>query len=192
MANGIWVFMMLASLLYGFATGNAQASTDGMLQGAGQAVELVISMAGVYILWLGLMEIASRSGLAKQLARAVSRPLSYIFTGVKRGSDAMSAICMNVAANFLGMGNAATPFGLRAMQELQKHNPHKERASNPMAMLIVLNSSSVQIIPASIIALRAAAGSANPGDITLPVILATTATTVCSVIVCKWMEKRHG
>lgn len=184
--------MMLASLVYGFATGNGDATVNATMDGAGQAVQLVISLAGIYILWLGLLEIAQRSGLSKLIAKLLSRPLSRIFTGVERDGQAMAAITLNVSANLLGMGNAATPFGLKAMEHLQKLNRHKDTASNPMVMLIVLNSSSVQLIPTSIIALRAAAGSQNPGDITMPILIATTATTVISVLVCKLMEGRDG
>ena len=137
------------------------------------------------MLYMGLMEIATQSGLAKKVSSVVAVLIKPLFPSLKKQEPAMQAICMNLSANALGMGNAATPLGLAAMEELQKKNKEKKRATNEMVALIVLNASSVQLIPTSIIALRAAAGSADPAGITGVMLLATLATTLVGAVLCR-------
>lgn len=191
MAGGIWVGMLLASIVYAVCTGSVAEVSAAAMDGTAQAVELAIGLAGTYMLWMGILEIAQRCGLAQKLAKGLSYPLAPLFREVPRNSEAMSAICMNISANVLGMGNAATPFGLRAMQALQKGRK-SQTASNAMVMLIVLNSSSVQLLPTSIIALRYLAGSASPESITVEILIATTVTTIVGAVACKILEGKRA
>ena len=185
----VWCVMILSSVGYGAVAGSLGELSQAAMDGAAQAVELSLTMAGTYMLWMGIMEIAQQSGMTQKMAKVLSYPLSPLFPGIRRDSDAMGAICLNISANVLGMGNAATPFGLRAMEKM--HEITKSRvASDDMIMLIVINCSSVQLIPTSIIALRAAAGSLDPAGITIKIILATTATTVAGILMCLALRRR--
>ncbi len=154
---------------------------------AAQAVTLAINLIGIMMLWLGLMKIAEAAGLVQIIARAVKPVMVLLFPAIPADGPAMGAIVMNVAANILGLGNAATPMGLKAMQELQELNANKEYASNAMCMLLSINTAGVQLIPATIIGFRAAAGSTDMLFWPL-MIVATTFSTAVAVIVCKLLE----
>ena len=183
MLNVLWVFLLAGGLVYGAFTGQPQLATQAAMDGATEAVSLVT------MLYMGLMEIATQSGLAKKVSSVVAVLIKPLFPGLKKQEPAMQAICMNLSANALGMGNAATPLGLAAMEELQKKNKDKKRATNEMVALIVLNASSVQLVPTSIIALRAAAGSADPAGITGVMLLATLVTTLVGAVLCRVLSK---
>ena len=185
----IWCIMILSSVGYGAITGSLAELSQAAMDGAAQAVELSLTMAGTYMLWMGIMEIAQQSGMTKRMAQVLSYPLSPLFPGVRRNGEAMGAICLNISANVLGMGNAATPFGLVAMEKLHDIAPGRV-ASDDMIMLIVINCSSVQLIPTSIIALRAAAGSADPAGITMKIIMATAMTTLAGILMCFALRRR--
>ena len=189
MLNVLWVFLLAGGLVYGAFTGQPQLATQAAMDGATEAVSLVISLLGITMLYMGLMEIATQSGLAKKVSSVVAVLIKPLFPGLKKQEPAMQAICMNLSANALGRGNAATPLGLAAMEELQKKNKDKKRATNEMVALIVLNASSVQLVPTSIIALRAAAGSADPAGITGVMLLATLATTLVGAVLCRVLSK---
>jgi spore maturation protein A len=154
---------------------------------AKQGINLAINLIGIMMLWLGLMKIAEAAGLVQIVARLVKPVMVFLFPGIPADGPAMGAIVMNVAANMLGLGNAATPLGLKAMQELQELNGNKEYASNAMCMLLSINTSSVQIIPATIIGFRVAAGSTDMMFWPL-MIIATCCSTIVAVIVCKCLE----
>ncbi len=190
MINLVWAVLLLAGVGVGLATGRVQEISEAAMQSAQDAVTLCITLLGAYVLWLGVMGIAERSGLVKKLSRGLQRLLRPLFPSIPDGHSAWSYISMNIAANMLGMGNAATPAGLRAMQELNTINPDKTRASKAMCMLLLINASSVQLIPTTVISLRAAAGSANPSDIILPALLATTFSTAVAILLAKLMERR--
>ena len=149
-----------------------------VISGASDAVTLVISMTGMMCAWTGLMKIADRGGITGIMAKALNPVMSRIFPKCKKGSPAQKAMCMNITANMLGLGNAATPLGIAAMKELKKSNP-TETADNTMAMFVVINTASIQIIPTFMATLRAQYGSAAPFDI-LP---AVWVTSICSVTV---------
>jgi len=156
---------------------------------AGIAITLAIELIGIMMLWLGLMRIAEQAGLVKVVARWMKPVMRRLFPDIPPEGEAMGAILMNIAANMLGLGNAATPIGLKAMEELQKLNKNKEYASNAMCMLLAVNTSSVELIPAAIIGYRVAAGS---NDIMLfwPLMVGTTVTsTIVAVLACKILEK---
>lgn len=189
MLNVLWVFLLAGGLAYGALTGQPQLATQAAMDGATEAVSLVISLLGITMFYMGLMEIASQSGLARKISNLVARIIRPLFPKLKRDDPAMQAVCMNLSANALGMGSAATPLGLVAMEELQKKNRDKSRATDEMVTLIVLNASSVQLIPTSIIALRAAAGSLDPAGITGVMLLSTLCTTLTGAILCRVMRK---
>lgn len=185
MLNVLWVFLLAGGLLYGAITGQPQLATQAAMEGATEAVTLVLSLLGITMLYMGFMEIATKSGLAQKISKIVAVIIKPLFPKLQKEEPAMQAVCMNLSANALGMGNAATPLGLAAMEELQKKNRHKKTATQEMVTLIVLNSSSVQLIPTSIIALRAAAGSADPAGIAGVMLLATLATTLTGALLCR-------
>ena len=185
MIRYIWAGMIIIGAVMGIATGNAQAVSEAALNGAKEASQLCFTMVGVYVLWMGIMQIGEDSGLIKSVAKMAKKPISMLFKGVKKNTEAIAYITMNLTANMLGMGNAATPFGLKAMEELQKQNDTPHTPTHDMCTFIILNTASVQLLPLSIIALRSAAGSLSAYDIVFPAFLATLATAVIGVAFAK-------
>lgn len=163
--------------------------TKGLFDSAKASVTLAMGLIGIMALWLGLMKIAEESGLVKLFAKAVRPILVRLFPDVPPDHPAMGAMVMNIAANMLGLGNAATPLGLKAMQELQTINKVKDTASDAMAMFMALNTSSVTLIPATVIGIRAAANASNPAEIIGPVIVATGVSTTVAIIAVKTFMK---
>ncbi len=189
MINVIWFLMIAVGVIVGAVNGNILAVTDAAINSAKTAVEISIGLIGVMALWLGIMKIAEESGLVKSLAKALRFIMVPLFPDVPEDHPAMGAMIMNIAANILGLGNAATPLGLKAMQELQELNPTDDTATDAMVTFLAINTSSVTLIPASVIAIRAAAGSANATEIIGPTIVATTASTVAALIAVKLLQK---
>lgn len=185
MLNYLWGFMIILGIIYAAFTGNMAAVGDGALDSAKEAVTLCITMLGVMSLWTGLMEIASKSGLISKCMKIIGPFMHWMFPGVPQQSQAMQHMTTNVIANFLGLGWAATPAGIRSMQELAKLNDHKTSASYDMCAFLVLNISSIQLIPINIIAYRSQYGSANPTSIVAPAIIATTISTMAGIIFCR-------
>ena len=181
----VFGIMMGAGLLFGLVQGKGTEVVSAMLSGAGDAVLTVLSMAGGFAFFCGLMGILERAGGMRALAR-LWRPLLRRLTGGEAGEEAMAYMAMNLSANMLGMGNAATPMGLEAARRLGG----KPRAGNALCLFLVINCSSVQLIPTGVIALRTAAGSADPGGILAPTLIASLAATAVGIISCKLMEKR--
>jgi len=189
MINVIWFFLIVISILVGGSTGQIEKVTQAAIDSANSAVELSLGLIGVMALWLGLMRIAEEAGLIHAIARGLKPIMIKLFPDVPADHPAMGAIVLNIAANMLGVGNAATPLGLKAMRELQKLNPKKDTATNAMCTLLAINTSSVQLIPATTIALMTAAGSKNPTVIIGTTLLATSASTIAAVIAVKFFEK---
>jgi len=189
--NIIWLAMLIVGMAYGIATGGGETISQGVTSGAAQAVELTIAMLGGMMLWCGVMEVAQKSGLAQKLSDLLSFLLKPLFRGLKKTDAAMRAISLNVASNVLGLGNAATPFGLQAMQELQKRNRNQKTATTDMITLIVINCSVIQLLPTTLINLRIAAKSTNPLAIVGPSIIATAATMAVSVIACLLAHRKR-
>ena len=190
MLNYLWGCMILIGVVYAALTGNIDSVTSGALDGAKDAVSLCITMLGVMAFWCGLMEIAEKSGLIDKCKCGVAPLISWLFPNVPRQSRAFSYITTNMISNFLGLGWAATPAGIRAMQELSELNGHNSVASCDMCTFLVINISSIQLIPVNIIAYRSQYGSANPTSILFPSIIATTCSTFVAVIFCRFMMKR--
>ncbi len=187
MVNYIWAFLIVVGTVVGLISGNAEAVSEAAINGAKDAALLCVSLIGVYALWLGVLNIAREAGLVSALARRLRRIIRWLFPDVPDGSTASGYITLNIVANMLGMGNAATPFGLKAMKELQALNKDKHRATDSMCMLLVVNASSVQLLPLTVIALRSAAGSTAPGEIVLSALLATSVTTAVGITAAKIM-----
>jgi len=179
--NVIWL-MIVVGVAVGGMYGDVKAVTEGAMTSARLAVETVLGLIGVMALWLGMMKIAQESGFIDLIARALRPLVRLLFPGLPPDSPAVGTILMNMSANVLGLGSAATPLGLKAMQELQELNDDRETASDEMCTFLALNTSSVTLIPATVIALRASTGSMNPTEIVGSTIIATCASTVAALL----------
>ncbi len=184
--NYLWAGMILIGVVYGAMTGNLTAVTDQALASAKEAIMLCLTMAGVMAFWVGLMQIAENSGLIQQCTRYMSPILSFLFPDVPKRHKAREAIATNMIANFFGLGWAATPAGLNAMKELKTlQQPSERDASDAMCDFLIINISSLQLIPVNIIAYRSQYGSVNPTLIVGPAIIATMISTGAAVIFIK-------
>ena len=175
----IWTAMAVLSVLCGLATGRGEQVAAAAVEGAGSAVELCLAIAGMLCLWMGVMEVMRRSGLADGLSRILSPVLRLLFPKAARDRETMDCICANVSANLLGLGNAATPLGIQAAQRMSRSSPG--RASDELCMLVVCNTASIQLIPTTVAAVRMAAGCQSPFDI-LPAVWVTSALSVLTGI----------
>lgn len=208
MLNYIWAAMIILSVIFGAVNGNMKDVTEAALDSAGEAVSLCIAMAGVMALWVGLMEIAEKSGLILKLTYKLSPFISFMFPNLPKQHKARDFISMNIIANVLGLGWACTPAGLKAMEELAKLEAERgtvgylndgkevggkrERvASNEMCTFLILNISSLQLIPVNMIAYRSQYGSVNPAEIIAPAIVATLISTLVAVVYCKGKDMRR-
>jgi spore maturation protein A len=187
--GAILAILMTISVVVAAVRGKLPDVTTAALEAAGKASAFALGLVGVLALWMGLMRVAEEAGLVRWLARLVAPVLRRVFPEVPAEHPAMGAIVMNVAANLLGLGNAATPFGIRAMQELETLNARPGTATDAQVMLCALNTASVQLVPATVIALRAAAGSRAPGEIIGPTMLASACGVVVAVLVA-WLLAR--
>lgn len=208
MLNTLWTFLLLAGIGWGTLTGNARATGEALLEGAASGVSLCMTMFGVLALWSGILEIASTSGLMDAISRRMRPLLHWLFPQIPDGHPALAPIAANLTANLFGLGWAATPAGLAAMEALvqleeERRSPgfrseneddndtedadetQIRTASDEMCTFVILNTSSLQLIPVTMIAYRSQYGSANPTAIVLPVILATSISTIAAVIFCK-------
>lgn len=210
MLNYIWAAMIIVGILFGAVNGNMKEITEAALESAGEAVSLCISMAGIMAFWVGLMEIAEKSGLTAKLTSFLSPFISLMFPRIPKEHKARDYISTNIIANILGLGWACTPAGLKAMEALAdleaqrgtegytgesakggKGKGKKERtASREMCTFLILNISSLQLIPVNMIAYRSQYGSVNPAGIIAPAIAATCFSTMVAIIYCKIMERK--
>ena len=218
MLNYIWALMIMVGVIYGAMTGNIEAVSNAALDSAGEAVSLCITMMGVMALWVGLMEIAQTSGLIERLTKGIQPFISFMFPGIPKGHAAREYISMNIIANVLGLGWACTPAGLKAMEELAKLEAERGTpgyvsadgtakggvetvdgkkgkqgriASNEMCIFLILNISSLQLIPVNMIAYRSQYGSVNPAGIIAPAIVATFVSTAVAAVYCKVKDGRR-
>lgn len=181
--NLVWLALLVGGILVCGARGEIQAVTVAVTDAARSAVDLVLRVMGIVTVWLGLMKVAERAGIIEKLAKAMTPVAALLFPEVPRHHPALAAIAMNMSANVLGLGSAATPVGLKAMQELQGLNPVTDTATDAMCTLLALNTSSITLIPTTVISLRAAAGSAGPAEVVGTTIFATTCSTVVALAV---------
>ena len=194
MLNYLWSGMILIGVLWGAFHGQLAAVTEGALTSAKEAVTLCITMLGVMTLWTGVLEVGKRAGLIDQLSRRMRPVLRFLFPRLSPESEAAKQISVNMIANILGLGWAATPAGLKAMEELKKVEEQRgERpkgvASNEMCTFLIINISSLQLIPINMIAYRSQYGSANPAVIIAPALVATLFSTIIAIIYCKWKDR---
>lgn len=193
MVNIIWVGMLLIGIIVAAINGNIEAVTAAALNGAQTAVDFALGLIAIMAFWLGVMKVAEAAGLVRLLARLVKPLTTFLFPGVPRDHPAMGAIIMNLSANVLGLGNAATPMGLIAMKELQKLNKATPNtASEAMCTFLALNTSCITIIPATIIGIRIKAGSANPTEIVGTTIFATATAMTVAVLIDRILRRLYG
>lgn len=182
MLNVVWLFLILTGIGAAALNGRIDLVTETFFSGANEGVKVCLDLIGLMTLWLGMLEIARQAGLVRVLARLL-RPLTVLlFPGVPPNHPALGAIIMNISANILGLGNAATPFGLKAMEDLQKLNPHPDTATDAMCTFLAANTSCITLVPATIVGVRVAAGSANPTEIVGPTLFATGFTMIVTLL----------
>ncbi len=190
MLNIIWPAFIIFSVGYAFFTGNIEKVSNGIFDSAESAVELTLTFFGTICLWNGVMQIAKQTSLMQKLTKFLKPLIHFLFPELKNHQKAKEDISINIVANLLGLGNAATPLGLKAMQTMQEENPKKDTLSNSMAMFIVLNTASLQLIPTNVIAIRSSLGSNSPSGIILQVWVATIVAAVVGITATKILEKR--
>ena len=181
--------MIFFGVLVGLFTGNGEVISKSIINSADSTVNMVIGLVGLMCFWCGVMKVAEKSGLTNKLAKVLRPILKLIFKEASKDEKALGAIVMNITANMMGLGNAATPFGIKAMQEMDRLNKEKGVASNDMSLFLVLNAACIQFIPSTVISIRAASGSDNPGSIILPVLIASTIAAITGVILCKFLQR---
>ena len=198
----LWAGMLICGMIYAAFSGNLEVVTETILSSAKEAVQLGIGMAGVLAFWTGLMEVAQDCGLVDRLTRSIRPVIRFLFPDIPDGHRAQEYISLNMIANMLGLGGAATPAGLEAMKALEQIEEERRNgrrvgrkrtrgtASNEMCTFLILNISSLQLIPVNMIAWRSQYGSSNPEAIVGPALLATACSTLTAVIYCKWKMRK--
>lgn len=189
MLNYIWMGLLLIGFTVGIINGRIDQVTKAAMDSAQSAVTVCIGLLGVMCLWTGLMKVAEKSGLVTGISRIVRPVMSFLYPEIPKDHPALGAIVMNLVANFLGLGNAATPLGIKAMNELQTLNKDKKTATDSMCMFLVMNTSAIQLVPASIIALRAAEGSKKPAEIIVCIWIASVCATIMGVTAAKLLSR---
>lgn len=189
MINYIWFVMIFLGLIVGIFTGNGEGISNAIIGSIDSTVSFIIGLVGLMCFWCGVMKVAEKSGFTEKLAKLMKPILKLIFKESAKDEKALGAIVMNITANMMGLGNAATPFGIKAMEEMDRLNNEKGRASNDMALFLVLNAACIQLVPSTVLSIRAAAGSTNPGVIILPSIISTGTAAIVGVICCKILQR---
>lgn len=189
MLNYLWGSMILIGILFSVFSGNLSNITNAAINSSREAVNICLTMLGILTMWTGLINIAEKSGLINSLAKKMMPLLKFLFPRLPEKSKAMQYICTNIIANMLGLSWAATPAGLKGMEELQKINPQKDIASREMCMFMIINMSSLQIVSINIIAYRVQYNSVNPSEIIGPGLFATFVSTIAAIIITKIFEK---
>jgi len=189
MIGYIWLFFIVVSIIIGGFNGKINAVTQSVIDSAQLAVQISISLIGIMAFWLGIMKLAERSGIVSFISKIIKPITRLLFPDVPPDHPAIGNMAMNFSANALGVTNAATPIGIKAMKELQKLNPVKDTATNAMCTFLAINTAGFQLVPASIIAVLAAAGATNPTVIIGPTLFATSCAMITAIIAVKVLEK---
>lgn len=189
MLNILWPIFIVISVIYAILAGNLESLNNEIFESINNVVQFSLTLVGITCFWTGIMAIASKTTTIKYLSKLLQPIIKLLFPNMKKESEASQSIVMNIVANILGLGNAATPLGLKAMNELQKENIEKEKLSDNMMMLIVLNTASLQIIPTTVLAIRSSLGSSNPNMIIFPVWIATICAAIVGIIATKFLIK---
>lgn len=186
-------FMILAGFICCVINGTASQSLTFLLEGCSSSVELMLSLLGSYLLWLGIMNIVKKSGLIDKIATLFKKPLMALMPNV---GNAITPITLNLAANFFGLGNAATPFGIEAMKELANNSPYGSNshiASDDMCMFLALNASAIELLPTTVISMRTVCGSVNPTSVVLPTFISSLVSAVTAILICRaFSGKKNG
>lgn len=188
MFNYIWPLMIAISMVAAVINGKVDAVVAGLLVNANRAIDIVVSLVGVMAFWLGLMKIAENAGLVDKLVARLKPLMAPLFPELPEDHPAFGLITVSVVSNMLGLNNASTPVSIRAMQALQKINTHPTVASNAMCLFMVINSSSVQLMPTTAMAVLSKAGAQDPTRIVLTGLIATAVSTLSAVVACLWMQ----
>lgn len=189
MINYIWFILIFLGIIVGLATGNGEIISKVIVNSSGNTVTFIIDLVGIMCFWCGVMKVAEKSGFTEVLSKILKPVLKLIFKEAARDEKALGSIVMNLTANMMGLSNAATPFGIKAMEEMDRLNNNKGTASNDMALFLVLNAACIQLVPSTIISIRAASGSNNPGIIILPALISTSVAALVGVICCKILQR---
>lgn len=192
MVNFIWLFFIVVGFAVAAANGRIDVVTKAVFEGAESGVTVSLGLISILTFWMGMMRIAEDGGLLQAISRFLRPVVRFLFPSVPAGHPAAGYIMSNMSANLLGLGNAATPMGIKAMQELQKLNPDKDRASPAMSTLLALNTASITLIPTTLIAIRMNLHSGNPAEIIGTTLLATAVSTTAAIVVDRWYRKREG
>ena len=190
MLNILWPIFIIVSFVYAFFSGNIDNVNNSIFESTKNAVELSATLLGTICFWNGIMEIATKTSLIAKITKWIQPIIRFLFPDIKKDDKVNKEISMNMIANILGLGNAATPIGLKVMRSLQKENQKKDTLTNSMAMFIVINTASLQLIPTTVLAIRSSMSSGNPTQIILPVWFATICATITAVIATKIFIKR--
>ena len=189
MLNYIWAFMMIIAIVFGAINGRLDLIATQALAAAKDAIMTVLALTGAMCVWSGLLKIAEEGGVINALRRLLRPVIRLLFPSIKPDSDAAGAIISNMSANLLGMGNAATPFGIKAMHELDRLSGHSGIASNAMCMFVVVNAASIQLIPTTMIAILSGAGAQNPFDIIVPTLITSFAALILGALMCAALSR---
>lgn len=191
MLNIIWPIFIIISYVYAIITGRVNEINNSVFESCESAVKLTITFLGTMCLWSGIMQIAKKTTLIDKLTNFLNPIMKILFPEIQKQNPVHKEISMNMVANILGLGNAATPLGLKAMKTMQKENPKKDTLTNSMAMFIIINTASIQLIPTTVIAIRSSLGSTNPTSIIIPVWIATICAACAGVTAAKILMKKH-
>ncbi|SDN88742.1 spore maturation protein A [Paenibacillus sp. yr247] len=192
MVNWIWLFFIVVGFVVAALNGNVEAVTQAAFDGAKSGVTVCFGLISVLVFWMGMMRIAEDAGILSKLARLLQPAVRFLFPSVPKNHPAIGYIMSNMSANILGLGNAATPMGIKAMQELQKLNPDKDTASTAMCTLLALNTSSITLIPTTLIAIRMNYNSMNPAEIVGTTLIATVISTAVAIFVDRWYRRSRS
>lgn len=187
--NYIFIFLILISLISAIFLNHVEETIDAMLSSSKAAVEVAFGLIGIMAFWLGIVEIAKKSGLMELFSKFVKKPLCFLLPDLKNNEEALSNVALNVSANALGLSNAATPFGIKAMEEMQKENKNKEVATNSMCTFLAMNTAGFQIVPAVVLAIVSAKGMKNPTQIVLPTLIVTSIAFLSAIFFSKVLER---
>ena len=187
--NYIFIFLILVSFICAAINGKMDVVVSEIFSSSKLAVEIAISLVGIMGFWLGIVNIAKKSGLMNIIAKIIKKPLLFIFPEIKDNDEAVSNISLNISANALGLSNAATPFGIKAMENMQEKNEKKDHATNAMCTFLAINTAGFQIVPATVLAILAANGMLNPTQIILPTLICTSIAFVSALVFSKLLER---
>ncbi len=187
--NYIWYFLIVISIIFGAINGKLDDVAKAIFSGTESAVKIVLTLLGIMTFWLGIMKIAEKSGIVEFISKLLRPIAKVIFSELPKDSPIIGDVAMNFSANALGLANAATPIGIKAIEGMQKLNKDKDSASNSMCMLLAMNTAGFQLIPATVIAILAANGNTNPTEIIVPTLIVTSTAFVSAIIIAKIFQK---